>query len=513
MNNDDRLRRAFDNVYDHYGMFASFLMDWTKVWTRQVPYAATDGPTLYLNPDFMDTLNIAETIKVIKHEAGHVFLGHMYRVPLSTIENEQERYDWNIGMDLALNDTIGKHDPDFAMQTGDKLAEILIFPGKGHKIAAWDKEFRSMPMGKDAEFYHDLVKKASERQPKPQPQPGQGEGKDGQQSGAGQGNAPTDSQQGRNPSQGDGGSPTPSTTKGKPTTSGSGKESGKDSEAGNQPSGAEGIGNGDIPNYSDEAKRTDRPSSFGDVLPHPILESGDKELIEAAVEEWKERVAQGINNARMQGDLPGWMEELAQSLYGEQSKQNWRAILRRFMTKVVSHGGQTYDKPHRRLGYMTQQTGLIMPANRSRQASKGCILVDTSGSMSAEQCNLALSEIEGILRYFPRCEVDMVMADTRLIKNSKQTFRRSDFPLRLPTKWLGRGGTDLCAPILGVADDRSYKWLVVISDMEWSAAQATNPKIPTIFVWTPRGTANKEPYAKATFGTFIGPVEVTSKHK
>lgn len=502
MNNDEKLRRAFDSIYDHYGMFSSFVMEWEKVWTRDVPYAATNGPQLFLNPDFMETLNINETLKVIKHEAGHVFFGHPFRVPSATMESEQDRYEWNVAMDLALNDNWGTHDPDYGqIQYADKtckIGEILIFPGRTHKT--FGSDFVTFDKGKDAEFYHDLVKKSKKYQ-QPQPQPGQGQGQGGQQ--AGQGNAPTDGQQGRNPSQGDSNG-SPATTKGQPTTG-----SGNKSEAGNAPRVPEGIGNGNLPNYSDQAQRTDRPTSFGDVLPHPILESGDADVIEQAREQWKERVAQSVNNARSQGDLPGWMEELANTLYAK-STQNWRALLRRFMTKVVSHGGQTYSKPHRRQSYRTHTDRLIIPANRSRQASKGCILVDTSGSMSAEQCNQALGEIEGILTYFPRCEVDMVMADTRLIARSKQSFRRSDFPLRLPTKWLGRGGTDLCQPILGVAEDRSYKWLVVISDMEWSAEQAIDPKIPTIFVWTPRGAA-AEPYAKATFGSLIGPVLVAER--
>lgn len=509
MTPDEKLRRAYDNIYDHYGMFSSFVMEWKKVWTREVPYAATDGPNLYLNPDFMDSLNIAETLKVVKHEAGHVFLGHMYRVPRSTIENEQDRYEWNVAMDLALNDSIASHDPDFGQTTGDKIAELLIFPGRQHKT--FGNDFVTFAKAKDAEFYHDLVKKSKKYQ-QPQPQPGQGQAgqgqgqpQQGQQSGSGQGNAPTDGQQGRTPSQG-GGSPT---TSGKPST-GSGSSTSNKSEAGNATTGAEGIENGNLPKYSEEAQRTDRPTSFGDVLPHPILETGDAEAIEQAVEQWKERVAQGINNARSQGNLPGWLEEIANTLYGQKSKQNWRAILRRFMTRVVSHGGQTYDKPHRRLSYLSNHIGVIIPANRSRQASKGCVLVDTSGSMSAEQCNLALSEIEGILRYFPRCDVDLVMADTRLIEKSKKTFHRSDFPLRVPTAWLGRGGTDLCEPILGVAKDRSYKWLVVISDMEWSVSRAINPKVPTIFVWT-SSEGETEPHDRPTFGTFIGPV-VAKRH-
>lgn len=503
MNNDERLRRSYDQIYDHYSFFATFVMEWKKVWVTDVPYAATDGPTLYLNPEWMATLDIAETLKVVKHEASHVFLGHMYRVPLSTLTDENDRYEWNLAMDLSANDLWITHDPEYGQINRpdgkiDKVAELLIFPGRRH--AKFGDDFLNMPRGKTAEFYHDIIKKEGKyRKPQPQPSPGQGQGQGASQpgqstsQGSGQGNSPSDSQKG-----------SPSQTGGKPSTG-----SGDKSEAGNGETGADGSENGNLPNYSEQALRTDRPTSFGDVLPHPVVaeNEGDEEAIEEAVEEWKQKVAQAVNNARSIGNLPGWVEELGNQIYGQKSTQNWRAHLRRFMTRVVSHGGQTYDKPNRRQSY---RRDIVVPANRSRQASSGCILVDTSGSMSADQCNQALAEIEGILTYFPRCDVDLIMADTRLIDKSKKTFHRSDFPLRLPTTWLGRGGTDLCQPILGVAENRKYKWMVCISDMEWSADRAINPKIPCIFVWTPR-VDTKEPYSRANFGTMIGPVLPTKK--
>lgn len=491
MTPEEKVRRAKDNVYDHYLYLTSFVMAWQTIWTRQVRFAATDGPKLYLNPDFIATLNLAETFDVILHEAGHLLYGHMWRFPFGNREiTPEEHHEYNVAADLALNDSLSEH---FDRAPDNKIAEIMMFPGRMHKNAG--NMFLNWPKGKDAEFYHDLVKKSKAQQPK-QPA-GSGEGEDGSQ--AGESNDPA-TEQGR--SQGDSGK----------TSTGSSSKSSDKSEAGSEAHEQDTSENLDIPESAKGgSSRTDLPQSFGDVLPHPIMEEGDEDQIEEAVENWKQQVAQSINVARQQGTLPGWLEEIANNIYGQKSKQNWRAFLRRWMNKVVSHGGTTYDKPHRRLSYLSKTTGIIMPANRSRQASKGIIVADVSGSMQIEQANLSLSECEGVFKYFPRCEIDMVMADTRLIERSKITFHRSDFPLRVPITWLGRGGTNLAPAIMEVAKDRSYKWMIVISDMEWDYENCPNPGIPVIWVWTPRD-ANTKLDGRVPFGTLAGPVLVEAKH-
>lgn len=496
MTPEEKVRRGKDNIYEHFPYLTSFVMKWNTVWTTKIKYAATDGPNLYLNHDFFDTLNLEETLDVLLHEAGHVMFGHMWRFPFGQNITPSEHHEYNVAADAALNSrllTAGV----YGKSTGNKIAAMMILPGRG--------TFDSWPMEKDAEFYLDLVRKQKPPQPPPQPpqpQPGQGDptpqddsGTDNSdQSASGKGKSKAGDEAGKG--------------------QGSDGESGDESEAGNASPGSGTSENLEIPESAmGGSTRTDLPESFGDVLPHPIIGEATEDELDEAIEKWKQQVARGINIARQQGTLPGWLEEIAQSVYGQKSKQNWRALLRRWMNKVVSHGGQTYDRPHRRLGYLSSTFGIILPANRSRQASKGLVYTDVSGSMSVEQCNLALSEMEGVFMNFPRCEIDMVMADTRLIEKYKKTFHRSDFPLRVPETWLGRGGTNLTPGILEMAKDRSYRWMVVISDMEWDAAACPNPGIPIIWVWTPRaGVTELEERETPTFGVLAGPVLVEAKH-
>src|SRR5712664_1412454 len=102
----EKLYRAFDIMYDRYPYLASIVASWRVTNFEGIPTAATDGPNLMYNTKFIDSLNVSETTDVILHEAGHVFLGHHFRFERSVFE----RYGpiLNIGLDLALNDTIGR---------------------------------------------------------------------------------------------------------------------------------------------------------------------------------------------------------------------------------------------------------------------------------------------------------------------------------------------------------------------------------------------------------------------
>jgi predicted metal-dependent peptidase len=484
MNAAERVRRAFDNIYDRHPYFASIVASWTVsyftptgTWQPGDMTAATNGPKLYINPDFIETLNIAETTDLMLHEAGHVFLGHHLR-----FSNVKDPREWNIAADLGLNDYI----MPYLDHTG-KIYNEGLFPGRG--------PFADLPTGKDAEWYFDKVRQSRPKMPQPQ-QGGQGskgqgtsQGQRGQQSsGAGQ------PQQGQAQAGGSGGAK----QEGKPE--GKGKANGDKTDEKSENEG-EGSGNGPqpIPNT-----RPDLPQSIGDILPYPLGEDEDMDEVQR---EWEQKIAQGVQDAAAIGNLPGWIKELAEELYGHKSKLDWKLILRRFLTKNVPMGGTSFERLNRRQAYRART--ILVPSNRSRQASNGVILVDTSGSMNTTQCDLALSEVEKILKTFPRCEVTMMMADTRLIEGSERVFHRSDFPLKVPQEWMGRGGTDLSEAILEVgkmAKRRNWKWFLVVSDMYWAATRSTNPGIPTIFVWTPMGQ-EAEPYARAPYGQLIGPIE------
>ena len=144
-----------------------------------------------------------------------------------------------------------------------------------------------------------------------------------------------------------------------------------------------------------------------------------------------------------------------------------------------STSGTSWARPSRR-----QFDGkLILPCNMSQGSGRGLVIVDTSGSMSEAECNVALRELECILLSFPQAKVVMRQYDTRLA--NEKHFTKNDFPLRVPHTWLGRGGTDLTEAFAQAKKEAGkFQWFVVVSDMFWDYKAVCNPGIPTIWLVT-----------------------------
>lgn len=72
-----------------------------KVWTLDIPTAATDGKTIWLNPEFFKNIGSRELqIFILAHETWHVALKHMIRA--SSIPDHLKRLA-NIAMDHVIN--------------------------------------------------------------------------------------------------------------------------------------------------------------------------------------------------------------------------------------------------------------------------------------------------------------------------------------------------------------------------------------------------------------------------
>ena len=68
--------------------------------TKAVPTAATDGQTVFVNPDFWNPLTSAEQDGLLLHELLHAALGHCWR---RGVRNPQV---WNIAADIVINGMI-----------------------------------------------------------------------------------------------------------------------------------------------------------------------------------------------------------------------------------------------------------------------------------------------------------------------------------------------------------------------------------------------------------------------
>lgn len=231
-----------------------------------------------------------------------------------------------------------------------------------------------------------------------------------------------------------------------------------------------------------------RQPGQGDIEP---AEVADAEELEQAQQEWENTVSQAIITAKQQGTLPGWAKELYEQVFGK-SGIDWRVKLRRFFDKSCREGW-SYRKPSRRHGW---RKDVILPARLGRTSGRGCIIVDTSGSMGIAEMNSALAVVSDILKALPgEPEVSLLQCDTRVIKEGEKLFRKSDFPLQVPHQWVGRGGTDLTPALNQVKQERStYRWLLIVSDMYWSFQSAPNPGVPTI--WLSTNEARQVPFGE-----------------
>jgi len=450
---ETKIRRALDRTIDEFPFFAALAARWTIREARKgepVETFATNGPELVFSRAFADELTNEEVAWVILHELGHLFLGHHVR--LADIDADPKTK--NVGADLALNSIIRGRTPE-------RMLRFACFPGRG--------TFEGMPDGKDMEFYVSALRRNEGQDERDggedEPEQGGSDEETGETGKAAQNESSSDSASENSESASEG-----SESQAESSESGSeGSESGSEG-SGTPAKSLDELGTGEI----------------GEVLPAPEPAEGEK----SEEQRWTEAVADGVNAARAAGRLPGWISEAAGKILSSKRTISWKELLRRFM-QDVSKNQLTFARPNRRSAW---RSDVVLPSRFSRDSGKGAILVDTSGSMSLEGMNIAIEEIEKILSTFADAKVTLFQADTRMIDEAERTFSKTDFPIRIPVEWRGRGGTDMNPPLRKIALRRSeFSWLVVLTDGYWDMAGAVDAGIPTLYVITPNGSTSSKP--------------------
>lgn len=105
--------------------------------------------------------------------------------------------------------------------------------------------------------------------------------------------------------------------------------------------------------------------------------------------EWQSNVAQARQIAKAQGKLPAELDRLVNELLA--NKADWRELLRRFM-QATARDDYSWTRPNRR--YITQ--GIYLPSVRSERIGPMVVVVDTSGSIGAEELAQFAGEIGAI---------------------------------------------------------------------------------------------------------------------
>src|ERR1700757_331275 len=94
---DLRIQKARTTLLLDHPFFGSLLFRLGGKASRSIATMATDGVSLYYNPEFVDTLNSAKLSGVLAHEVMHPALHHHAR------RSGRDPRRWNEACDYAIN--------------------------------------------------------------------------------------------------------------------------------------------------------------------------------------------------------------------------------------------------------------------------------------------------------------------------------------------------------------------------------------------------------------------------
>lgn len=190
--------------------------------------------------------------------------------------------------------------------------------------------------------------------------------------------------------------------------------------------------------------------------------NGEDDIIERT-QFWKEdefltttvdNLINKISSSDSWGTVPGKaIDEIKKSI---EPKFNYKALFQQFRSTVLSSKyDKTRMKPNRRFGY-------IAMGSKRKNTTKLLVAVDTSGSISDEELELALGFIKNFFKYAVE-RIDMICFDTKIYKESLQVYTKP--PKR--TKIYGRGGTDFNDIFKYIQEDRDsddYSGVLILTD-------------------------------------------------
>jgi predicted metal-dependent peptidase len=146
-----RIQKARTTLLLDHPFFGTLLFRLGGKASRSVATMATDGVSLFYNPEFVDTLNAAELAGVLAHEVMHPALQHHTR------RGDRDRTRWNMACDYAINPIL--------LDAGLTLPKDVLI----------DSRFRGM----SAERIYNLIEEDEKQEGSPglsESQPGNGSG-------------------------------------------------------------------------------------------------------------------------------------------------------------------------------------------------------------------------------------------------------------------------------------------------------------------------------------------------
>lgn len=191
--------------------------------------------------------------------------------------------------------------------------------------------------------------------------------------------------------------------------------------------------------------------------------------------EWKVKVAQAAQSAKMMGKMSAGLERLVEEIL--KPKVDWRDVLQRFVVKCRSDQ-RSWARPNRR--FLSQ--GLYLPSVSGESLGEIAFAVDCSGSIGQDEINQFASEITTVWQDQRPTKVHVIYFDSEV--SHYDEFDQDNEPVVKPH---GGGGTafspvfrymadkgiepvacifltDLCCDDFGDAPDYPVLWVSTHDD-------------------------------------------------
>ena len=217
----------------------------------------------------------------------------------------------------------------------------------------------------------------------------------------------------------------------------------------------------------DETEEPDGSEGRGAPKPKPLSQQQQEDLST----QWQQRLASAAQTAMQNGKLEGEMARMVDFLL--QPKLPWRMLLARFMT-MTARDDYSYSRPSSRRG-----DPAVYPSLRSNETNV-VVVVDTSGSISADEIEEFISEIDAIKSQV-RARITLLTCDSELNYGCPWYFEPWDEFAR-DIEIRGGGGTNFRPAFEWVAEqDRKPDLLVYFTDAE-GIFPKTEPMYPVLWL-------------------------------
>lgn len=136
-----------------YPFFGSVVTNVDYKESKDIIAAATDGKTIYYNPDFLDELSISEQTFIFAHEVCHIAFNHILR-------SENKDHDlWNIATDAVINQFL-KRDGLTMVQGSVNIKEAINYDAE----TLYEKLLQNKQQGKEQKGQNDSQSRQGNRQ-------------------------------------------------------------------------------------------------------------------------------------------------------------------------------------------------------------------------------------------------------------------------------------------------------------------------------------------------------------